>query len=192
MLPSSANQHTWGHSEDPSCKLCGRRGSLEHVLSSCQTALTEGRYRWRCNQVLADLANKLDQKRKKKRNKNKVTIQFVKQGQAVCNIQKNEVRGILSSAEDWEMLVDLKRQLRFPPETVDTIKASSRHHSCVKKNQTRGNAGANSSLGGVDKASLCKKEKESTNIWWKEYQEKGWKASCHPAKVHVGCRGFAG
>ena len=40
------------------------------------------------------------------------------------------------------------------------LKASSRHHSCVKKNQTGGNAGANSSLGGADRESLCKKERK--------------------------------
>ena len=46
VLPTTTNLRTWSLTEDPSCKLCGRPANLEHILSSCKTALTDGRYRW--------------------------------------------------------------------------------------------------------------------------------------------------
>ena len=41
-LPSPANLQQWGLVEDPSCKLCGKRGTMAHILSGCQVALTQG------------------------------------------------------------------------------------------------------------------------------------------------------
>ncbi|XP_052233232.1 uncharacterized protein LOC127846096 [Dreissena polymorpha] len=52
LLPSPANLHRWGKFDDPTCPLCGKIVMLEHTLSSCQTALTQGKYRWRHNKVL--------------------------------------------------------------------------------------------------------------------------------------------
>ena len=66
-LPSPANLHTWGLTEDPSCHLCGGRGTMAHILSGCKTALQQGRYRWRHDQVLAVLADSLEKERKQKR-----------------------------------------------------------------------------------------------------------------------------
>ncbi|XP_052268193.1 uncharacterized protein LOC127869579 [Dreissena polymorpha] len=43
LLPSPANLCRWGLTTDPKCSLCDRIGTLEHVLSSCSTALTQGR-----------------------------------------------------------------------------------------------------------------------------------------------------
>ncbi|KAH3747806.1 hypothetical protein DPMN_182238 [Dreissena polymorpha] len=36
---------------DKTCKLFGRPANLEHILSSCKTALTSGRYRWRHDKI---------------------------------------------------------------------------------------------------------------------------------------------
>lgn len=38
------------------CAPCSRKGSLEHILSSCPTALGEGCYRWQHDQVLQTVA----------------------------------------------------------------------------------------------------------------------------------------
>ncbi|KAH3862438.1 hypothetical protein DPMN_025405 [Dreissena polymorpha] len=55
---------------------------MEHILSSCTTALTQGRYRWRHDSVLQELADKLERERTKKRPRQKPQmIQFVKEGQ---------------------------------------------------------------------------------------------------------------
>ena len=36
LLPSPANLFRWGTVEDPSCQLCGKRGTLGHVLTGCK------------------------------------------------------------------------------------------------------------------------------------------------------------
>ena len=41
----SANLCRWGLTADPKCSLFDKPGTLEHVLSSCTTALTKGIYR---------------------------------------------------------------------------------------------------------------------------------------------------
>ena len=56
LLPSNANLVRWGKKEDPTCRLCQGRQTTEHVLSSCKIALSQGRYTWRHNRVLQELA----------------------------------------------------------------------------------------------------------------------------------------
>ncbi|KAK3756270.1 hypothetical protein RRG08_066386 [Elysia crispata] len=56
FLPSNANLVRWGKKEDPTCPLCQGRQTTEHVLSSCKIALSQGRYTWRHNRVLQELA----------------------------------------------------------------------------------------------------------------------------------------
>ena len=57
LLPSNANLTRWGKRDDPTCPLCQGRQTTEHVLSSCKVALAQGRYTWRHNKVLQELAN---------------------------------------------------------------------------------------------------------------------------------------
>ena len=70
VLPSPSNLCLWGLKEDPNCKLCGKPANLEHDLSSCRTALTEGRYTWRHNMVLKEVAAGLDKAQKTRRRNN--------------------------------------------------------------------------------------------------------------------------
>ena len=56
LLPSNANLVRWGKIEDPTCPLCQGRQTTEHVLSSCKIALSQGRYTWRHNRALQELA----------------------------------------------------------------------------------------------------------------------------------------
>ncbi|XP_063418448.1 uncharacterized protein LOC134701249 [Mytilus trossulus] len=51
VLPTPSNLHRWKLSETPDCPLCGNRGTLQHVLSGCNIALTQGRFTWRHNQA---------------------------------------------------------------------------------------------------------------------------------------------
>ena len=70
----------WGLTDDPKCSLCDRSGTLEHVLSS----LTQGRYRWRHDTVLRELADWLENERKKEHGSNpKHHINFVKPGETM-------------------------------------------------------------------------------------------------------------
>lgn len=51
-LPSPQNINLWYGTEE-SCQLCGfQNPSLQHILSSCKSALTQSRYRWRHDRVL--------------------------------------------------------------------------------------------------------------------------------------------
>ncbi|XP_060083178.1 uncharacterized protein LOC132562453 [Ylistrum balloti] len=68
VLPTPTNLHRWGMTENPNCPLCDQPGNLAHVLSSCNTALTQGRYTWRHNNVLRELADTLEKERQKRGN----------------------------------------------------------------------------------------------------------------------------
>ncbi|GFN92639.1 reverse transcriptase [Plakobranchus ocellatus] len=57
LLPSNATPVRWGKKDDPTCPLCQGRQTTEHVLSSCKVALSQGRYTWRHNRVLQELAS---------------------------------------------------------------------------------------------------------------------------------------
>ncbi|GFO31418.1 reverse transcriptase [Plakobranchus ocellatus] len=56
LLPSNANLVRWGKKDSPTCPLCQGRQTTEHVLSSCKIALSQGRYTWRHNRALQQLA----------------------------------------------------------------------------------------------------------------------------------------
>ena len=56
LLPYNANLLRWGKKEDTTCPLCNDRQTTEHVLSWCKLALSQGRYTWRHNRVLQELA----------------------------------------------------------------------------------------------------------------------------------------
>ena len=62
MLPTPANLHRWKLIEDTACPLCGKRGTLDHILtSSCYVALSRGRNRCRHDRVLGHLARNIVQ-----------------------------------------------------------------------------------------------------------------------------------
>ena len=122
LLPSPANLHRWGKIDDPKCTLCGGTGTMAHVLSGCQTCLTQGRYRWRHDQVLTELADVLEHERRKKRTgRKKERIQFVKEGQTAKK-KPLTTPSILDEGEQWEMLVDLKKKLVFPNIVQTTLR----------------------------------------------------------------------
>ncbi|KAJ8333569.1 hypothetical protein SKAU_G00415770 [Synaphobranchus kaupii] len=55
-LPCPQNLHLWFGTEEI-CPLCNTiNASLQHILSGCKTALSQGRYRWRHDAVLKKLA----------------------------------------------------------------------------------------------------------------------------------------
>ena len=45
LLPTPANKSKW-FGEDDICNLCNERGTLNHILSGCKMALSQGRYTW--------------------------------------------------------------------------------------------------------------------------------------------------
>lgn len=110
VLPTPVNLHHWGLAESPDCMLCRKLASLEHVLSSCQASLADGKFRWRHDQILAELATGLEEERRKTHNSTRTTaprlIRFVRAGESSSGTSTGA--GILTLATDWDMRVDLR------------------------------------------------------------------------------------
>ena len=117
LLPTPANLCRWGLTDDPKCSLCDRPGTLEHVLSTCSTSLTQGRYRKRHDAVLRVLSDWLENERKKERGSNpKHHITFDKPGETMTRVTPQQA-SIFDGAIEWNMEVDLGRRLTVPWET---------------------------------------------------------------------------
>ena len=104
------------------CQLYSRRGSLQHTLSSCPKALGDGRYRWRHDLVLRAIASQVtdaisESKYQPRRKINRII--FVKEG-ARAKKQSGVRSSMLSSADDWQLVVVLDTQLRFPRHIAET------------------------------------------------------------------------
>ena len=85
LLPTSANKNVWYVSEER-CQLCGENGTLSHILSGCKVALSQGRYKWRQDKVLKDLACSIQSKinaNVKIENTQRRKINFVRDGEKV-------------------------------------------------------------------------------------------------------------
>ena len=122
LLPSPANLARWGLIDDPKCSLCDKPGTLEHVLSSCPTSLTDGRYRWRHDTVLRELADWLETERKKDRRSTPQHGQvFIKAGETVTKGGKQQA-SILDGTTGWNMEVDLGKRLVFPDIVQTTLR----------------------------------------------------------------------
>ena len=102
LLPTPSNKNIWYGSEE-TCKLCGGNGTLAHILSGCSVALSQGRYTWRHNQVLRQIALCVDAKRKAHNNqvqREGTGIQFVKAGEKKASTQMRSLASYLDGARD--------------------------------------------------------------------------------------------
>ena len=122
LLPTPDNKNTWFGTEE-SCRLCGGKGTITHILSGCEVALAQGRYKWRHDQVLRELAQCIEEKRK---SSNKTPrdarqgIVFVREGEKKSQQSKQEPRSYLDGASDWRLLVDLENSLKVPRQVAET------------------------------------------------------------------------
>ena len=119
----------WSEDEDGMCKLCTiSSGTIQHILSGCKVALGQGRYRWRHDKVLRQIAEQVqyhcntranNPKRSTKRDKG---IAFVTEGERVKPMKKrrNGDMGLLTDDKDWVVMSDLGKQLKFPACIVET------------------------------------------------------------------------
>ncbi|XP_035688709.1 LOW QUALITY PROTEIN: uncharacterized protein LOC118424272 [Branchiostoma floridae] len=189
VLPSPANLHVWGLAETPSCQLCQRRGTLEHILSCCPKALGEGRYRWRHDQVLRVLADTVSNAIQSSRSQQppKKSIVFNRAGEKTRQ-QPTSAGGLLSTARDWQLLVDLGRQLKFPEHIVAT---SLRPDMVLVSESTRQVVLLELTVPWEERISEANERKRAKYAELVvQSQSNGWRARCVP--VEVGCRGFAG
>ena len=125
LLPSPTNLRVWGLSNDSRCTLCGAEYcNLRHILSSCKKSLSDGRYRWRHDEVLRSIAHSIatELKAVKQGNGNLSTgVQFVREGDKPRAKPSNTTpSGLLRRADDWVLLVDVDSKLSIPPKIVIT------------------------------------------------------------------------
>ena len=189
VLPSPANLHTWGLADTPDCKLCQRRGTMEHILSCCPKALGEGRYRWRHDQVLKSLADSICTaiQNSKAQVAPKQSITFVRAGQK-ANHQPKSSGGLLATARDWQLQVDLGRQLKIPANIATT---SLRPDMVLTSESTKQVVLLELTVPWEDRIEEANERKRAKySELTAECRSNGWKARCEP--VEIGCRGFAG
>ena len=117
VLPSPVNLCQWNLTYNPNCRLCEKSGTLDHILSSCKVALSQGRYRWRHDTVLRELAHILELERKEehpKWNTGITFIPFVQEGTTNMQTSDAKKQDILQQASDWTLQADLDKKLQFP------------------------------------------------------------------------------
>jgi hypothetical protein len=85
---------------------------MAHILSGCKTALQQGRYRWRHDHVLRELADALEKERRGPRTKKKSQlISFIKPGEKPKSAP-SQIPSLLDGTT-WEIQVDLEKHLVF-------------------------------------------------------------------------------
>ena len=119
-LSSPVNLHLWKKTKSPSCQLCGGIRSLKHILSRCQTALTDGRYRWPHDQILKEIVEVVSSAVSTNTpNYEKILKRFVRTG-IKSKPKEKPTPNVLSLATDWEVRADLETRLKFPEHIAKT------------------------------------------------------------------------
>ena len=96
---------------------------MNHVMTGCKVALQQGRYKFRHDRVLKEIAGfveeKVTEQNKKSMKRKRQWINFVKSGsKGKPAIRESET--YLSTANDWKLTVDLVPRLKIPIEIADT------------------------------------------------------------------------
>lgn len=192
LLPTPSNLKIWGKEDQSSCTQCAAEHcTLNHILAGCPKALGEGRYRWRHDKVLTEIAKWVEFQRVRA-NENQASIpavtHFHLQGSQAPRPRTTIKHpcSILQHASDWEMQADLKRKLVFPQEVAVT---SLRPDMVLMSRSTRVIVVAELTVPWEDRLAISHQQKAA------KYQDlideavlKGWHASIFP--IEVGCRGF--
>ena len=96
---------------------------MAHILSGCPTALGQGRYRWRHDQVLREIAHHVEVKRRDNNNNPRTRttqIAFVRAGERRPKSGEIISKSYLDGSADWRLMVDLDRRLKVPEEVAPT------------------------------------------------------------------------
>ncbi|KAL3972927.1 tetraspanin-7 [Sarotherodon galilaeus] len=182
-----SNLFTWEKVETSGCLLCQKRGTLEHILSCCPKALAEGRYRWRHDQAVADsICSGISHNKSACLVKNKVT--FIKAREKPAALVRNTSPGLLAMAHDWELRVDLAKQLKFAKAAAKTTLRPDIVVTSVVYKQVILVELTVPWEDRMEEAHERKRVKYSKLV--EECRSNGWWARCQP--IEVGCRGFAG
>ena len=125
---SPFNLRRWGFNLAACCKLCGKKAATgKHLLSSCPKALFQNRYTWRHDNVLrcisSDLCGLISRANRNKNPKSQIkhiSHSFVKSGATAKPRRKEIIESLLSSANDWKMVIDFDASIPFPITDVPT------------------------------------------------------------------------
>ena len=190
LLPSNANLVRWGKREDPTCPLCQGRQTTEHVLSSCKVALSQGRYTWRHNRVLQELASVISTA-KGHGTVPETNVVFKTEGGRKTwqgrSVKTSHRISLLDGCDDWEVSADLPewdshpdiiKKTKLRPDIV-IHSASSKQIIMVELTVPYESR--------IEEAHIYKKEKYQDLS--KELEEAGYKSKVMP--VEIGARGFA-
>ncbi|KAK3796054.1 hypothetical protein RRG08_013359 [Elysia crispata] len=183
----------WGKKEDPTCPLCQGRQTIEHVLSSCKIALSQGRYTWRHNRVLQELAAIISTAKGETTLPNTNALIFTTEGGAKSWHGRpvrttNQIKCLLDGCDDWDVSADLPewdshpsiiKQTRLRPDIV-IHSASTQQLIMVELTVPYENR--------MEEAHIYKREKYMNLT--KELENAGYKAVV--MLVEVGARGFVG
>ena len=187
LLPTPENRNRWFSTEE-GCQLCGGMGSMAHILSGCPTALCQGRYRWRHDQVLKEIAHHVEVKRKEE-NKSlgtkRTQIAFVKAGEKGQKREK-ETGSYLDGATDWHMQVDLDKKLKVPAEVAPT---DLRPDLILVSNSTKRMGVMELTVPNEERVEVANEMKRTKYATLQvEGKKRGWTVQVWA--VEVGCRGF--
>ena len=188
LLPTPSNKNLWYGTEE-SCHLCGGVGTVCHILSGCPTALAQGRYKWRHDEVLRELAQTVEEKRRGHNTDGEtagVGIMFVKAGERKKRDVKIVPRTYLEGARDWRLLVDLDGKLRVPGNIMET---ELRPDMLLISDSTKRMGVVELTVPSEDRIEVSGELKRSKYaIIQQEGKRQGWRVQVWA--VEVGCRGF--
>ena len=189
ILPTPANKNRWYKTEER-CLLCGGEGTLTHILSDCKVALGQGRYKWRHDKVLKELANAVQSKVTENANnteKKRSRIKFVKEGEKVDRTNQEDVNfSYLTAAKDWKVTVDVDKSLKIP---VDICNTSLRPDITVVSRKTKQIAIVELTVPNEDRIEVSGELKRlKYEQIAQEGRKNGWRVRIWA--VEIGCRGF--
>ena len=120
ILPTGVNLKRWGLLDSSKCPLCAGEQTLDHVLSACRSALGQGRYTWRHNQVLRALLRSVRHSLQNAKSTSRTQpqfISFVREGQKISKkkpVSRKERASIFDGASDWSVACDLRGEGHYP------------------------------------------------------------------------------
>ena len=117
LLPTPQNKNRWFRTDKYKCHLCEKIGTLNHILSGCEVALVQGRYKWRHDRVLRVLRKSINNMPCKKR----CWIKFKKAGEKGTKSPPVTPESFLKIARDWKIQVDVpEKPLSIPAHIAAT------------------------------------------------------------------------
>ncbi|XP_069128963.1 uncharacterized protein [Argopecten irradians] len=95
--------------------------AVQRSVTKQTLALPDGRYTWRHDKVLSVRADTLENSRKRPK-RDKGGLKFINFAKAGEQIVKGSVEGsgMLGTAKDWQLMIDLNGRVTFPPEIAVT------------------------------------------------------------------------